>query len=154
MARTILKKGRSVKSPIVPGFDHIVQSHRPAGYEIKKRKLNAVNGETKFVRRINLNKDLSPRNMLFVLLHEFGHVHMRHLTRDGHVTDGLWQDEYEADQYAIKAMRHAGVPIPKDILAQHKLLVRDRVEAAPNGAIISKEVLRYAYGRNWKKYHP
>jgi Zn-dependent protease with chaperone function len=132
-------------------FKHIIAQHRPAGYSIKRPKMTALDGVAIFQREINVAKELSGPDFLFVLLHECGHVHMRHLIKDGNVVGSSWREEYEADQYAIKAMREAGVPIPRDRLQHQKKLVRELIETSDHVAD-DEDVLRYAYGRNWRRH--
>lgn len=137
----------------LPGYDHIVKQHRPAGYKLARRKMTRLNGYARFERAIVVNRDLKGADALFVFLHECGHVHLRHLCGEGSITTfSRARDEYEADQYAIKAMREAGVAIPRHTLARHKALVGELIAEAKDHEHIEDDVLRYAYGKEWRKH--
>ena len=94
---------------------------------------------------------LENRADLFVFLHEAGHVKMGHLRKSNEVNPVLWRDEYEADQYAIAAMRACGVPIPRERLATHKGILRELIEASHEHPD-EEEILKYAYGKQWRKH--
>ena len=51
----------------------------------------------------------------------------------------------------IKAMRAEGIPVPRAVLKRAKLYVRDFVDAEAE-VHHTKEVLKFAYGREWRKY--
>jgi hypothetical protein len=91
------------------------------------------------------------RASLFIFLHECGHVHLKHLTRA--VKLPTWREEYEADQYAIAAMRALKLPLPRERLREAKQVLRDDiVKGQHKHEEIDEEVLKYAYGKNWR-YH-
>lgn len=133
-------------------FSDIVKKHRPAGYSLKRPRLTALDGNAIFQREINVSRELKGSEAVFVFLHECGHVHMRHIIRDGKVVGSNWREEYEADQYAIKAMREAGIPIPRDRLQHQKKIIRELIEQADGSEPLDEEVLRYAYGRSWRQH--
>ncbi len=133
-------------------FKHIVAKHMPTGYELVIKAMAANNGLAEFKRSITIDSNLEERSMLFVFLHECGHVHFQHL-RKAEIGRLLVDQEFEADQYAIKAMRAAGVPIPRQILSDHKEVMRENIVAAHAvGETVDDEILRYAYGRTWRKH--
>lgn len=129
-------------------YKHIVDKHRPAGYTIHMRKMRVHNGMTEFSRSITIDNALEDRFALFVFLHECGHVHMGHM-RHG-PEQPRWEEEYEADQYAIRAMRKAGIAIPREALATHKDILRGLIKDA--GHVDNDKALKYAFGKNWRKY--
>lgn len=132
-----------------------VISHRPAGYTVHVRKMKNCNGLASFQRTITIDKDLRGGAAIFTFLHECGHVHSKHLRKSARGLP-LWRVEFEADQYAIKAMKKIGTPIPRATAAHHKQLMREYVEAAldkDHTTEIDEDVLRYAYGRAWRKSH-
>jgi hypothetical protein len=133
-------------------YHRIVKKHMPGGYELKLRALSANDGLAEFKRSITLNSHLEERAMLFVFLHECAHVHMRHLGKM-EKRKPLWLQEFEADQYAIKAMRAEGIPLPRAQLANHKSVMQEYIVTGhANGDTVDDEVLRYAYGRDWRKH--
>jgi hypothetical protein len=137
---------------VPPRFQALVSEHLPRGYSLEIKPLKGgVEAYAVFTREIRLSK-LVDRCDLFVFLHETGHVHNRHLhkkNKSGERADN-WRDEFEADQYAIKAMRAAGIPIPHEILRHHKKLVRELIEIAHD--CDDETALKYAYGKDWRKH--
>lgn len=85
------------------------------------------------------------RYALGVLLHECGHVRMGH----ANPTHSTAQDEYEAETYAIRAMRAAGLRVPRQYIDDARRYIRAHVE---HEADLDHEpdLLRFAYGRNWR----
>ena len=142
----------TTKPNIAACYEEIVKAHRPSGYQLKTKTLRgADSGYVHFKREIVIHEGITTPSELFVYLHECGHI------RNGHVTDHpkkqqpKWREEYEADQYAIMAMRDAGRPIPRDVLATHRQVVREHVEASDD-VCDDHAVLKYAYGRAWRKH--
>jgi len=134
-------------------FADAIKQHRPVGYKLRHTRMKSLDGLVTFERSITINAELDRQSpdWLFVFLHECGHVHSKHCVQDGKLVGDRAQEEYEADQYAIKAMRDYGVAIPRDRMAHQKKQVRDLIEAAPDDNR-DEAVLRYAYGRNWRKH--
>lgn len=138
---------------MVPGFEDIVDAHRPAGYRLLRRQLRKNDGLATYQATINVAPHLEGREALFVALHEFGHVHNRHLRNfPGYRVLPAWQYEFEADQYAIQAMRKAGIPVPRERLAWQKEIVRDLIAQDDGSEHVPEEILRYAFGREWRKH--
>ena len=78
---------------------------------------------------------------LYTLLHEVGHVLLGHL----HRTSPENRDEYEAEQYAISAMRSEGVPIPDTILrTAQKDVAESIVYDLRRGNEIDSRAVRFA----------
>lgn len=129
-----------------------VRKHLPAGYELKIRAMTAHNGLAEFKRSITIDSALEEREALFVFLHECGHVHCRHLGKM-EKRFPIWRQEYEADQYAIRAMKAEGISIPRGTLSDHREVLREYIDCAHDrGETVDDEVLRYAYGRTWRKH--
>lgn len=129
-------------------YGHIINEHRPKGYLLKRRKLGDLNGYAAFQREIVVDCSLDDRTALFIFLHECGHVHHQHLRQRHHEEVPDWQCEYEADQYAIKAMRAHKIPVPRAVLEGHKSELRALIDKAHEE--VPKPVLRYAFGRHWR----
>lgn len=87
---------------------------------------------------------------LAVFLHECGHVNLGH-KQDADSLDYLAQIEYEAEMYAVTAMRAMGLRVPARYLQDAKKYVRACVERTPD-APHSDEVLRFAYGVKWRGF--
>lgn len=134
-------------------YEDVVKAHRPAGYRLLRRKMHQNDGLATYQATINVDPGLKGREALFVTLHEFGHVHNRHLRNvPGFRPLPAWQYEYEADQYAINAMREHGIPIPRDRLAWHKEIVRDLIAQDDGSEHVPDEILKYAFGKDWRKH--
>ena len=56
--------------------------------------------------------------------------------------------EYEAENYAIKAMRAEGIPVPRIYLDDAKIYIDHCIRKWPEVSQ-SDEVLRFAYGKDW-----
>jgi hypothetical protein len=133
-------------------YQHIVKKHKPRGYRLLMRKLNATYGLAQFVRQITIDRELPEREALFYFLHECGHVNLRHLKVEQQFQP-TWLMEYEADQYAIKAMKADGIPIPRRCISENKEVMRDYIKKAHDiGQMVDDAVLKYAYGRDWRKH--
>lgn len=134
-------------------FKNIISEHKPTGYRLKHTRMKTCDGLTTFERSIAISAELDRESpdWLFVFLHECGHVHNRHCVKDGKIVGSRAREEYEADQYAIKAMKTYGVPVPRHRLAFQKKEVRELVELTPDEEH-DEDVLRYAYGRDWRKH--
>jgi hypothetical protein len=134
-----------------PEYEDIVKRHRPAGYTLTERVMPTHYGITVFARGIT-TEPLVSREALFTFLHECGHVHCRHISHDGQIPD--WREEYEADQYAIKAMRAEGYAVPRPRHKHGQKIVRGLIAAANKKGdhVDDEEVLRYAFGRNWRQH--
>lgn len=132
-------------------FKHVIDRHKPKGYTLKIRALTANDGMTQFRRDITIDSALEERAALFVFLHECGHVYYGHMSKT--YQGDTVHAEYQADQYAIAAMKAEGVPIPRKQLENHKAVMRKYIEEAHGkGHSVDEEVLRYAYGKYWRAH--
>ncbi len=133
-------------------YKDIIRRHRPIGYTIERRRMTANDGEARLEMVLCISKEYDGHEALFILLHECGHVHMKHLKGGGKLGGPNWREEYEADQYAIKALRAEGIPVHRGRLQHQKSLVRDLIEQSDGSEHVDEEVLKYAYGRSWRKH--
>lgn len=86
------------------------------------------------------------RYTLYVGLHECGHAALHRKDYLGNwLNTPDWQVEYEAETYAIKAMRAAGVPVPRVCLHD----ARDYV-----GSLLEKCGCADAPDEVWRFAHP
>lgn len=131
-------------------FHDLVKSLLPAGYTLRVKPLRgSTAGYVAFTRHIRVER-IEDRNDLFIYLHEVGHVRCGHIRGNDMKRDN-WLHEYEADIYAVTAMREAGIAVPREQLAHQKSLVRGLIEADAEGCH-DDAVLKYAYGREWRKH--
>lgn len=131
----------------------ICKQHRPKCYRVVERELKGEHdGFVNFPKRTIVVYPVTDNYDLFVYLHECGHVHSGH--GQGESTPA-WRDEYEADQYAIKAMRAGGFAINRKQVTEFRRQVAEAIEKweQETGEHVNDEdVLRYAYGRSWRKH--
>jgi predicted sulfurtransferase len=133
---------------VSPDYWPLIKQHMPKGFKLKFKKLRGgILAYAHFVREIVVEQVLDAKE-LFIFLHEAGHVHLRHVYEE---VPENWREEYEADQYAIKAMRAAGVPVPRECVKWHKEIVRDMIEKSKEH-VDDEAVLKYAYGKEWRKH--
>lgn len=86
------------------------------------------------------------RESLFVFLHEVGHATFGRLSDEFHRAD----EEFEAEMFAILAMRGLGFAVPRHSLRQARKNVRDCLKLYGHDA--SDDALKFAYGKNWRDY--
>lgn len=124
----------------------------PRGWKLRERRKNKHGGfvyskEQVFglacfeTRTIDVVR-IETRADLFVFLHEIGHIHCGHGREASHA-DLSAVHEYEAETWAIRAMRGMGFAVPRSCLAEAKAYVR--------GLIVDPEqedpaVVKFAYG--------
>lgn len=108
--------------------------------------------------------EIVDRHSLYTYLHECGHVHMGHEHDDDDFCAA--QTEYEAEIYAIKAMRAAGIAVPRMAVIAGRDYVRRIIEGVYEDVLpqdsgyhikdasFSEEALRWAYGADWRKTWP
>ncbi len=124
-------------------IDGIIRRHLPRGWRLRQRPPTpTLWGLTDPYRRRIDCPPLVDRGALFIFFHEVGHVRYRHDFYDaphpGHAIPHV--EEYEAEIYAIKAMRHEGIAVPRKQLRRAKENVRTCVKAdrAKGRAIVPK----------------
>lgn len=89
------------------------------------------------------------RDGLFYYLHEVAHVVLRHLYLDL----PIWQQEYEAEQWAIATMRREHIPVSRKMLKEAKKYVRACIKEAGKDTKVPAKVKRWAgvYNSNQRK---
>lgn len=129
----------------------VVEQHMPTGWNLEEEVLtgDVVAYCTTAGKRIVCPPIIS-RSTLFLFLHEAGHIRMSHWGA------GIERprEEYEAEQYAIKAMRAAGLAVPRKEIVGAKRYVRQCIEKVdPKWHLeLDEEILRFAFGREWRKH--
>jgi hypothetical protein len=127
----------------------VVRRRTPKGWKVIEKPHADYHGRATSDRVIVCPR-LDERDALLIFLHEAGHVVLGHLD-DPTVPD--WKAEYEADQWAMKAMRAEGVAVPERARGVQRHMVRCYVEKAQDkdpDLEIDDEILRYCYPDNWK----
>lgn len=88
------------------------------------------------------------RFALVIFLHECGHVLLGH-GRDSE--DDVAQLEYEAEKFAIDAMRANGIRVPRSSLQRAAAYVDECIRRHPD-VQQTEECLKFAYGRKWREH--
>lgn len=126
----------------------VVKRWTPKGFKIRDT------ADPWEVSCINTNKTivcppLVDRYALGCFLHEVGHFILRHF--DANIP--RWQEEYEADQFAMRTMRDEGIAVPAELVTQARYNVRCMIEKAmlaDPDLDVDDNVLRFAYPDNWR----
>jgi len=121
----------------------IVRKYRPKGWRVResKRRSKSQSGLAVWKTKTLLVPVLEDGPSLFVFLHECGHVRLGH----GTVPRPRHQEEYEAEKFAIHAMKVEGLSISPGVLNHAKINVWNRIaEDEAKGIKISKHILRWA----------
>lgn len=127
-------------------YEDLLKKHRPRGWRIyhSKRRtekaLEAKASDERGVQRARLidcayadfDKKIIRAPLavceytLQIVLHEFAHVHLKHVTYVGEdpSKNPLHVQEFEADRLSMEWMRMAGVPVTKAIKNSHKRYLR------------------------------
>ncbi len=140
----------------------IMTVHWPHGWVVYERTpinskgqfksvVGLVAGLTRPELKIIEVSDVVCRETLYVFLHECGHVNCGHFASDDEESLPLAQHEYEAETYAINAMRAGGLSVPRKTLKGAREYVRKCIEEEPD-RIQTKEVLKFAYGSRWRQH--
>lgn len=145
-----LGKHVNVSEPSYRQIREIMKCHRPWGWRIEERgpllgdefmSEGRTIAQCFFDRKFIYCPDIVCRRSLYIFLHECGHVHHG----DHHRDDlPLWQIEYEAEQYAIQAIRGAGLAMPRDALQSAKAYVRGLIATRVDDEWIPRKIWRWA----------
>lgn len=153
--------------PEIARLREVAAQHAPEGWILKPTGIHPCDGDgyktiasccsaTKTIE----HPPITDRATLYMFLHECGHANCGH----GEDTDSSWAaiEEFEAEMYAIKALRTANIPIPRHIVARARDYVRKIIEEVFNEtdpedtgyhtdeAAYPDEVLQFAYGKRWR----
>lgn len=132
----------------------IVARHLPAGYRVLELARHEASGTGVTHRTERKTVECPPirdRYALAVLAHEIGHLVLGHCWR----AEPGWLQEYEADMWAIEALRAEGVSVCETFRGQSRVSVREHVDAAlakDPDADIDAKVLRWAFPDSWREY--
>ena len=130
-------------------YDEIIARHKPRGWKVSHtrtktkiieetetfwsdgRRKHDKGGERDcavsypIAKCIYAPKIVGPAT-LFVLLHEFAHVHLRHWEQG---KSSLHREEYEAERWACHIMHAEGIPVPRWIIKLSKWYIRRCIES-------------------------
>jgi hypothetical protein len=126
-------------------FYEIAKRYRPRGVKIRfKRTFNSPDEAYVMLKSDGSKFMHTPRpdtrDGLYYYLHECAHVVLRHL----YDVVPTWQQEYEAEMWAIATMRREHVPVSRKMLKEAKKYVRDCIKEAGKDAKIPYRVKRWA----------
>lgn len=127
-------------------YEAILKKHRPRGYTVypSKRRteiaLKAKSADERNVRRkdlidcayVDFDKKIirvpyvGCSYTLQIVLHEFAHVHLKHISYVGEdpAKNPLHIQEFEADRLSMEWMRMAGITVTAAIKRSHKRYLR------------------------------
>ena len=138
----------------------VVKVFLPRGWKLVERQFNEeIDGYAHKNTRTIYCIPLKDTYALFVFLHEVGHIRCGHM-RKGHNTPlDDYTDEYEAEMWAINAMKAAGFRVTDHMLENARHNVRNAIqieeehnERAGVYVAVDKEILKFAYPKTWKEH--
>ena len=140
----------------------VARRRTPRGWAVVERKpRNGTIGMVKLSNHIIYVPPLVDIDALFVLLHEIGHIENRHLADDAHDREAppSWQLEYEAETWAIAAMRAEGFTVSHEMVAAARQNVRHRVQEAAACKRLDRDLektglaaIRFAFPHDWRNW--
>jgi len=135
-------------TPSKTQIDGIVRRHLPRGWTLRiygkgsLRDLDWVGLCNYEKRRITLRWPISSVHDVFIFLHEVGHARIHASEADN---GNRYIHEYEAERYAMRAVRHEGLPVTREELKAAKQNVRERIrEAEHRGVKVGPKIRRWA----------
>lgn len=155
-----------MSEPSKARLQEIARRHKPRGWKLSAtgkhpnegdgfQTIASVDWNTKTL----IHPEIVDRHALVVYLHECGHVHYRH---DKDTDHHAAEQEWEAETYAWKALRAAGIAVPRWTVKSLRRYLRNIVEGLyekdayhspgyDNADIApSDEIMRFIYGRDWR----
>ena len=140
----------------------VARRRTPRGWSVIERKpRNDTIGMVKLRSRVIYVPPLVDEDALFVLLHEIAHIENRHLVDNARDYDAppCWQMEFEAETWAIAAMRAEGFIVRHDMVAAARLNVRHRLQEAAATAQLERDLekvdpaaIKFAFPRDWRDW--
>lgn len=107
----------------------VAKRYKPIGVRVRFKRGKKLGPAHAIILPDGVKEILSPRPVtregLFYFLHECAHIVLRHW----HVKIPLWQQEYEAEMWAIATFRREGIPVSSQSLRDAKEYVRGIVVA-------------------------
>jgi hypothetical protein len=107
----------------------VAKRYKPLGVRVRFKRGKKLGPAYAIILPNGEREILSPRPVtregLFYFLHECGHLVLRHW----HVDIPVWQQEYEAELWAMATMRREGIPVSIQSIRDAKEYVRGIVVA-------------------------
>lgn len=146
----------------------IAAKHKPRGWKLSATGIHPDKGDgfltiahANWGNKTITHPPIVDRSTLMVFLHECGHVYHKHdKDTDHHAVDIEW----EAEQYAWRAMRAEGVAVPRWAAKSLRRYLRNIIEGMYDEDAChdpgydkadvppSDEIMRFVYGAGWR--HP
>lgn len=134
----------------------VVSRRKPRGWKlVEKTASKHLDGLADgFTKTIYCRPILTPY-ALFRYLHEVGHIHCRHTTVPPDDETPDWQSEYEAEMWAIAAMRAEGFRVTGEMMENARYNVGIHIgvaEQRSDGATIDEDILKFAFPKSWRNH--
>lgn len=137
----------------------VARRRTPRGWSVIERKpRHETLGMVKLRSHVIYVPPLVDEDALFVLLHEVAHIENRHMIDDSRDSEAppSWQLEFEAETWAIAAMRAEGFTVSHDMVDAARLNVRHRVQEAAATRRLERDLektgpaaLKFAFPHSW-----
>lgn len=149
-------------------YEDVIKRYRPRGWRVRYSKRKDVIAAESFaywslknppaasssmktvaiadpVKRVIYAPHVVDPFTLHTLLHEFGHVHLKHWS-DGESV--CHREEYEAERWAAEIVRMEGIKVPRASLRAMRQYIKACIaKDEANGIEIQPHVRRFADGR-------
>ena len=126
-------------------YREIVRRHLPRGARLTETEKmpKGIGGEVSECKHIKCFP-IECRWSLMLFLHECGHLRLQHFKTDHGAP--RWREEYEANKYAIDAMRSEGLPLSRPCVTEFKSNIAQFIHLAVDQGehIDDEDVLRFA----------
>lgn len=108
-------------------YESVAKRYKPKGWRVRYSKRRAASGSglADGEKRTIYAPHPYTREGLYVLLHEYAHVHLKHLTN---IPLPLTQQEYEAEKWAAHIMRTEGIPVPRSCTRDAKAYIQSHID--------------------------
>lgn len=139
----------------------IAEMHLPRGWKIVEHESDRdglwKDEEIGWIRGVVEEDDkeihcakIVDRETLGTFLHECGHVRMGHFRKGMHLLRA--EEEFEAEMYAMKGLRDAGLSVPRKYTTIARGYVFECMDKTLGGSAYSDELLKFVYGRDWREH--
>jgi hypothetical protein len=133
--------------------------HKPRGWKVRERLPRHGCAGQAVAAGIIYCPPLNNPDALYVYLHEVGHVVGKHIypgvTTEADKELG-WLEEFEAEKYAIGAMRAEGFRVDRETLADARRYVAEAFAIAHDLSDLDhphfQKALRFAFPSTWRKH--
>lgn len=146
----------------------IAAKHKPRGWKLSATGIHPKGADgfktvayVDWEKRLLVHPEIVDRASLMIYLHECGHVYYKHdKDTDHHAVECEW----EAENYAWRAAKAAGISVPRELKKQMRRYLRNIIEGMydkdavhdPGYDVadvhVPDEIMRFVYGAGWR--HP